>query len=117
VCRSERIMEIRSREKGSAVVLDVSGRLTAGAGAEQLRGTIAQLAEEGKNKVLLNLEELAFMDSTGLGSLAASSELLRRAGGHLGVVNARGPVKNVFQITRLGLITRLVAGLLRTGRC
>ena len=97
-------MEIRSRERGSAVVLDVSGRLTAGAGADQLRGTIAQLAGEGKNKVLLNLEELVFMDSTGLGSLAASSELLRRTGGHLGVVNARGPVKNVFQITRLNKV-------------
>src|SRR3954465_5155212 len=97
-------MEIRTRERDSAVVLDVSGRLTAGAGAEQLRGTIAQLAGEGKNRVLLNLQEVAFMDSTGLGSLAASSELLRRQGGHLGIVNARGPVRNVFQITPLNKV-------------
>ena len=97
-------MEIRARQRDSAVVLDVSGRLTAGAGADQLRGAIAQLAGEGKNRVLLNLRELAFMDSTGLGSLAASLELLRRQGGHLGVVNARGPVRHVFQITRLNKV-------------
>ena len=97
-------MEITTRQREAAVVLDVSGRLTAGAGAEQLRGAIAQLAEEGKKRVLLNLQDVAFMDSTGLGSLAASSELLRRQGGRLGVVNARGPVRNVFQITRLNKV-------------
>jgi len=69
-----------------------------------LRGTITQLAGEGKKWVLLNLQEVAFMDSTGLGSLAAASELLRRQGGHLGVVNARGPVRHVFQITRLNKV-------------
>jgi anti-sigma B factor antagonist len=97
-------MEIKSRERNSAVVLDVEGRLTAGAGAEQLRGVIAQLAKEGKNNVLLNLQAVEFMDSTGLGSLAVAAELLRSRGGHLGVVNARGPVRHVFQITRLNKV-------------
>src|SRR3954464_5795564 len=97
-------MEIKTRQRDLAVVLDVSGRLTAGSGAEQLRGTIAQLAGEGKNRVLLNLQEVGVMDSTGLGSLAASSELLRRQGAGAGVVNARGPVRHGLQITRLNKV-------------
>ena len=77
-------MEIRTRQRDSAVVLDVSGRLTAGAGADQLRGTIAQLAGEGKKRVLLNLEEVAFMDSTGLGSLGGRVGTAAAAGRPLG---------------------------------
>jgi anti-sigma B factor antagonist len=84
--------------------LDVSGRLTAGAGATQLRETVRQLAEAGDTKVLLNLADVAFMDSTGLGALAAAAELLRGRGGQLRIVNATGPVRHVFQITRLNKI-------------
>ena len=97
-------MEITTRQRDSAVVLDVVGRLTAGAGAEQLRSTIAQLADGGTTNVLLNLQEVEFMDSSGLGALAVGSDLLRRRGGHLAVVNARGPVRHVFQITRLNRV-------------
>jgi anti-sigma B factor antagonist len=97
-------MDIRTRERDSTVVLDVAGRLTAGAGADQLRGTITQLAGAGKKRVLLNLQDVVFMDSTGLGSLVATSEILRRQGGNLRVVNARGPVRHVFQITRLNKV-------------
>ena len=97
-------MEITTRQRDSAVVLDVMGRLTAGAGAEKLRSTIAQLAESGTTNVLLNLHEVEFIDSSGLGALATGADLLRRRGGHLGVVNARGPVRHVFQITRLNRV-------------
>jgi anti-sigma B factor antagonist len=82
-------------------VLDISGRLTTGAGEQQLRQLISELVDEGRTNVLLNLEELEFMDSAGLGSLVVGSQLLQRQGGRLQVVNARGPVQHVFQITRL----------------
>lgn len=94
-------MEIKQRDLDSAVVLEIAGRLTSGAGAAQLRQAIAGLAQAGKTKVLLNIGELVFMDSSGLGSLAAGADLLRRRGGQLRVVQARGPVKRVFQITGL----------------
>ena len=99
-------MEIRRRERDSAVVLDVSGRLTSGAGANELREAIRELADAGKTKVLLNLNEVVFIDSSGLGSLAAASEMLRRAGGQLRVVKANGPVRRVFQITGLYKVFR-----------
>lgn len=97
-------LEITRRKRNGATVLDVAGRLTAGAGASQLRETLRELAESGERKVLLNLADVAFMDSTGLGSLAAASELLRGRGGQLRVVNVTGPVRHVFQITRLNKI-------------
>ena len=97
-------MEITQRRRDGATVLDVSGRLTAGAGATQLRQMVRELAESGDKKVLLNLADVAFMDSTGLGSLAAAAELLRARGGQLKIVNATGPVRHVFQITRLNKV-------------
>jgi anti-sigma B factor antagonist len=84
--------------------LDASGRLTAGAGANQLREAVRELAEAGERRVLLNLAGVAFLDSTGLGQLAAASEMLRTHGGQLRVVNAHGPVRHVFQITRLNKV-------------
>ena len=97
-------LEITRRKRNGATVLDVAGRLTAGAGANQLRETIRALADDGEQKVLLNLAGVAFLDSTGLGSLAAASEMLRLRGGQLRIVNATGPVRHVFQITRLNKV-------------
>lgn len=97
-------LDITQRKRGGATVLDVSGRLTAGAGATQLRECVRALAESGDRRILLNLAGVAFMDSTGLGSLAAASEMLRSHGGQLRIVNANGPVKHVFQITRLNKV-------------
>jgi len=97
-------LEITRRKRGDATVLDVTGRLTAGAGANQLRDTVRELADSGQTRVLLNLADVAFLDSTGLGSLAAASEMLRARGGQLRVVNATGPVRHVFQITRLNKV-------------
>ena len=72
-----------------------------GAGEQQLRDVIQALANQGKTNVLLNLDGLVFMDSAGLGSLVVGSKLLQGRGGKLQIVNARGPVQHVFQITRL----------------
>jgi anti-sigma B factor antagonist len=97
-------LEITRRKRDGATVLDVSGRVTAGAGANQLREMVRELSESGERKVLLNLAEVEFLDSTGLGALAAASEMLRTRGGQLRVVNATGPVRHVFQITRLNKV-------------
>jgi len=94
-------LRIERRECNSAVVLDLSGRLTAGAGAGRLRETVRELADSGRTRVLLNLREVSFMDSTGLGALVISSELLNARGGRLCILNALGPVRHVLHITRL----------------
>lgn len=94
-------LAISTRHTGSAVVLDLSGRVTAGAGANQLRDAIRALGDEGCGSILLNFQDVAFLDSAGLGAMVVASDQLRARGGRLCIVNAHGPVQHVLQITRL----------------
>src|SRR3954464_1191688 len=94
-------LEITTRQAGTAVVLDLVGRITAGVGAATLRDQLRRLAEEGRVQILLNFEEVAFLDSAGLGALVVEAEQLRARGGTLRILNAHGPVRHVLQITRL----------------
>ena len=86
------------------VILDLEGRLTTDGGAAMIKEALRECAEQGDRRVVLNLERLNFMDSSGLGSLVSGSKLLESQGGQMRIVNARGPVRNVFQITRLDRI-------------
>ncbi len=97
-------LDIQRRERDSVVILDLVGRLTTDGGATLIKEALRECAEQGQQKVVLNLEALNFMDSSGLGSLVSGSKLLEDRGGQLRIVNARGPVRNVFQITRLDRI-------------
>ena len=100
----EPILDIQRRERDSVVILDLSGRLTIGGGDMRIRETIREVADQGHRKVVLNLDGLRFLDSSGLGSLVIASRMLEGQGGQMRIVNARGPVRNVFQITRLDRI-------------
>lgn len=86
------------------VILDLAGRLTTEGGAAMIKEALRECAEQGHRRVVLNLEELHFMDSSGLGSLVSGSKLLEDRGGQIRILNAHGPVRNVFQITRLDRI-------------
>jgi anti-sigma B factor antagonist len=94
-------LQIDRRVSGSATVLDLSGRLTAGSGADQLREVIRKAIADGVTNVVLNMAAVEFMDSAGLSAVVVSSELLRNRGGLLRILNAQGPVRHVLQITRL----------------
>ena len=97
-------LEIGTRQLGSVTVLDLSGRVTAGGGANLVRDSIRKLYEEGNSKLLLNFENVAFLDSAGLGALVVAAEQLRAQGGSVQIANAHGPVQHVLQITRLDRI-------------
>jgi len=94
-------LQIDRRASKTAVVLVLSGRLTAGAGADQLREAVRNAIAGGATRILLNMADVVFMDSAGLSALVVSSELLRNRGGLLRILNAQGPVRHVLQITRL----------------
>lgn len=94
-------LDIVTRQAGSATVLDLSGRLTAGAGAARLREAIDGIALQDGGSVLLNFQNVAFLDSAGLGSLVVISDLLRTRGSRLCIINTHGSVQHVLQITRL----------------
>jgi anti-anti-sigma factor len=97
-------LDIQRRDRDAVVILDLSGRLTTGGGDALIKQTLREVAEQGHTKVVLNLEDLNFLDSSGLGSLVKASKDLESRGGLLRIVNARGPVRNVLQITRLDRI-------------
>lgn len=76
-------LEIRQREREEIVILDLEGRITAGEEAARLRETLRGLAAGGKTRVILNLQNVDYIDSTGLGTLVMGFTTLRKAGGML----------------------------------
>ncbi len=76
-------LEIRERQREGVVILDLDGRITAGEEAARLRDTLRALAAEGKTRVILNLRDVDYIDSTGLGTLVMGFTTLRKAGGML----------------------------------
>ena len=80
-------LEIHEREREGIVILDLEGRITAGEEAGLLRDTLRRLAEGGHNRIILNLEKVDYIDSTGLGALVMGYTTLRKAGGTLKLLN------------------------------
>lgn len=80
-------LEIRQREREGIVILDLAGRITVGEEAGRLRESLRELAAAGKVKVILNLAEVDYIDSTGLGALVMGYTSLAKAGGRLKLAN------------------------------
>lgn len=76
-------LAIREREREGIVILDLDGRITAGEEAAHLRETLRALAAQGRTRVILNLQKVDYIDSTGLGTLVMGFTTLRKAGGML----------------------------------
>ncbi len=76
-------LEIRERQREGIIILDLDGRITAGEEAAHLRETLRRLVTEGKTRVILNLQNVDYIDSTGLGALVMGFTSLRKAGGML----------------------------------
>ena len=94
-------LEIQERQAGDVTILDMDGKITIGEGSTALRTAIRRLAEEGKKKILLNLEKVGYMDSTGLGELIASYTTVSRDGGQLKLLQLSGKLQDLLVITKL----------------
>jgi anti-sigma B factor antagonist len=94
-------VEIQERQAGDVTILDMDGKITIGEGSTALRSAIRRLAEEGKKKILLNLERVGYMDSTGLGELIASYTTVSRDGGQLKLLQLSGKLQDLLVITKL----------------
>jgi anti-sigma B factor antagonist len=79
----------------------MSGDVRIGEGAVALRDSIRNLADQGKNKVLLNLAGVKYMDSTGVGELIANYTTLTRQGGQLKLLSLTERIRNLLVITKL----------------
>jgi anti-sigma B factor antagonist len=94
-------MTISERAVGDVTVLDLQGRLVAGDGDQLLIETINRLTQSGRLNVLLNLAEVPYIDSGGLGAVISKYITLCRRNGQLKLCNLRPRSFRVFDITRL----------------
>ena len=93
--------KLTSRQVGDVTVIDASGRITLGEGASAFRDTIRDLINKGSKKILLNLADVTYIDSSGIGELVSGFTTVTNSGGHLKLVGLSKRVKDLLQITKL----------------
>jgi len=89
---------------GDVILLDLRGRITLGEETERLRTKVRQLIEAGRRKILLDLKEVSYIDSVGLGTLIASYTSARKEGGEVKLLHLPAGVHHLLQITRLSTV-------------
>jgi anti-sigma B factor antagonist len=88
-------------DSGDVTVVALTGRITLGEGTSRLRDAVRQTLERGRKKIVLNLAEVVYVDSSGLGELVHALTSVRRAGGQLKLSNLQALMRDLIQITRL----------------
>ena len=89
------------RQADQVTVVDVNGRITLGDGARLMRDKIAELLKAGKSQILLNLGEVSYIDSSGIGELVAAFTSVTNRGGQLKLLSLTKNVEGLLQITKL----------------
>jgi anti-sigma B factor antagonist len=94
-------LKITMRETADATILDLSGRVTLGEGLGDLRDSIREALSGTRKNIVLNLGEVGYIDSSGLGQLIGSYASVRERGGQMKLVNLQKKVVDLMQITKL----------------
>ena len=94
-------LTINTRDVTGVMVVDLTGRLTLGEATGKLRSTIHDLVDSGKQKILLNLKKLDYMDSAGLGEMVGAYTTVTNKGGQLKMLNVQGKALDLMQVTRM----------------
>jgi len=94
-------LKINIRETADAVILDMSGRLSLGDALVDLRDSIREALAGDRKNILLNLAEVGYIDSSGLGQLIGSYATVTSRGGQMKLLNLQKRVKDLMQITKL----------------
>ncbi len=92
---------ISERQAGDVTILDLDGKVTIGEGSVALRGAIRRLLGEGKNKILLNLASVGYVDSSGIGELVSSYTAVNKEGGTLKLLKLTQKIQDLLAITKL----------------
>jgi len=90
-----------TREYSGITLVDLSGRISLGDGSALLRKTVRDLLEEGRTKIILNLGDVNYIDSSGIGELVSGFTAVRNRGGELKLLNLTKKVNDLLQITKL----------------
>jgi anti-anti-sigma factor len=94
-------LRISERKSGNVTILDLRGRVVIGGSNDSLAATLRKLAEKAPCNVLINLADVAQLDSSGLSTLVRSFVTLERDGGGLKILNPNGHVREILELTRL----------------
>jgi len=94
-------MHISERTIGDVVVVDVSGKITLGEGDTILKDKLRSLVQQGQLKLLLNLADVTYVDSAGLGAIVQSYTTVTKQGGGLKLVNPTKRIHDLLAITKL----------------
>ena len=94
-------MKASTRQVDGVTIVDLSGRITLGEGSVVLRDTIKDLLGKGQKKILLNLGDVSYIDSSGIGELVSAFTSVRNQGGELKLLNLTKKVHDLLQITKL----------------
>lgn len=90
-----------AREISGITVVDVSGRITLGEGSATLREMVRGLLDKGQTKIILNLGDVNYIDSSGIGELVSGYTTVKNHGGELKLLNLTKKVHDLLQITKL----------------
>jgi anti-sigma B factor antagonist len=89
------------RQSGNVNIVDLSGRITLGEGSGLLRNTVKDLVTAGQIRILLNLKEVSYIDSAGLGEMVGSYASVTNQGGEIKLLNVQSKVDSLLQVTKL----------------
>ena len=94
-------VKLSNRQVGDVTVIDAVGRITLGEGSSTFRDSLRDLVSRGHKKLLLNLGDVSYIDSSGIGELVSGFTTVTNNGGRLKLVNLTKRVKDLLQITKL----------------
>lgn len=94
-------LKFNERQVGNVTILDIDGNLRLGEGSVMIQKAIRRLSEEGQKQILLNLANVAYIDSSGLGELIAGHVALSKSGGQVKLLHLTQRVRELMTITKL----------------
>jgi anti-sigma B factor antagonist len=96
--------KISVRHVGDVTIMDVSGRITMGEGSVGLRDAVQKELANGSKKIILNLADVSYMDSSGLGELTSAYTSAKNQGAEVKLLNLTKKIHDLLQITKLSTI-------------
>ena len=94
-------MQIHQRSVGDVTIIDLNGKMTLGEGDELLRDKVNSLVQQGQKKIVLNLAEVPYIDSAGLGEIVRTYTTVSRQGGSLKLLSLTKRIQDLLAITKL----------------
>ena len=94
-------MKIVERQVSDVSILDLQGKILIGEGDDVLRDAVSKLVDSGKTKILLNLADVPYVDSAGLGEIVRCYTTVSRKGGRLKLINLTNKIRDLLSITKL----------------